>query len=395
MAPTVAAVAGAGAAGLATSLALEQRGLVTRLFMQPRPTRLDGAAIMMWSNGVNAARRLGLGPELAGDATRITTLDITDWHGRVLWTMPVQRYAEHYGAPFVAYPRQALLQSLEARLRQREAETGRAIIERATVADVRRRANGVTLTLTDGSDVESDVVIGADGHHSRVRNWLHGDGTSRRLHTRAWLGYSEPYADGPPPGTAFIAMGHRRRVWAARLEDHRTAWYAFFMHGTKDDPNPDTYDAVADLLHTGHEGIRKFVEHTPPEAALNTELADRPPLQGPVGRGPVTLVGDAFQTVVPDLAQGTGKAFEAACDLAARVTSDGSLGAEQLRAYEATRQPREARLANTSLSLTFLCMPNTQLGDVLRDAWTRFVLPRQADTLLDWKLSYVAGREGP
>jgi salicylate hydroxylase len=71
-------------------------------------------------------------------------------------------------------------------------------------------------------------------------------------------------------------------------------------------------------------------------------LADRAPLKS-WGEGCVTLLGDAAHPMLPFLAQGAGAALEDAVALGRHLKHRGNV-AEALRAYEAERAPRTARL---------------------------------------------------
>lgn len=111
-------------------------------------------------------------------------------------------------------------------------------------------------------------------------------------------------------------------------------------------------------------------------------------LLGPAARGPVTVAGDAFHPMTPDMAQGGCSALEDAVVLA-RALSREATPAEGVSAYVAQRRWRAAWLVAGAYLSGWIQQGGTNVGGVrgrlvkvFRDwIFYRFVFPRLADTM--------------
>ncbi len=92
--------------------------------------------------------------------------------------------------------------------------------------------------------------------------------------------------------------------------------------------------------------IPEVIERTPEDAVLQNDILDRPPLRW-WGRGPVTLLGDAAHTTMPNLGQGACQALEMRVYLADCLRGANSEQAG-LRAYESQRIPHTTKIVRDS-----------------------------------------------
>ncbi|HEY0700791.1 MAG TPA: NAD(P)/FAD-dependent oxidoreductase, partial [Micromonospora sp.] len=157
-------VAGAGFAGLTVSIALARRGWTVRLHEQNDEVRDFGAGILLWRNAMLALEVVGVAPAIRANGVQPGSYD-TSLNGE-----PVS--SELPGYPYWAITRPKLHALLVAAAREAGVEivTG----SRAVGADP-----AGALLLADGSRLAADLVIGADGAGSAVRNSL-GDLTQER-----------------------------------------------------------------------------------------------------------------------------------------------------------------------------------------------------------------------
>jgi 2-polyprenyl-6-methoxyphenol hydroxylase-like FAD-dependent oxidoreductase len=201
-----------------------------------------------------------------------------------------------------------------------------------------------TAILEGGERVDSDVLIGADGISSVVRDELHGSQAPRYAGYTCWRGICRD--DGGLAGRSRSALvvvgaGSQFGLWpcGAGLQ----YWFL-----TKNSP-PGTKRTKAEVLALCQDWaapVPDIIDGTPEDAILQNDIVDRPPLRR-WGRGRVTLLGDAAHASTPNLGQGACQALEDAAVLA-HCLSGTSPAEAALRQYESMRISRTAKVVRDS-----------------------------------------------
>lgn len=152
-------IAGAGLAGLTVAAALAGRGWSVRVHERGRELREIGAGIYLWENALRALEAVGAYDEVAASGERINSPELRDHRHRLL-----QKEWLREGR-LITIPRRTLHAALVSAARN----VGVDIETNSPVAAAREEG---VLELADGSALPADLVIGADGVHSRVRESL-------------------------------------------------------------------------------------------------------------------------------------------------------------------------------------------------------------------------------
>lgn len=155
-------IAGAGIAGLALAGGLQRRDHDVTLLEEAHQLRTGGAAISLWNNGGMALRRLGT--ELEGHGRVIDRLESWSSKGSCVGWVDAARLNRKFGIDAVTIPRSEILRHLASRLHPGTIRFG------APCTGVHSLRDGAIAELADGQSLETDLVVGADGHRSVVRS---------------------------------------------------------------------------------------------------------------------------------------------------------------------------------------------------------------------------------
>lgn len=160
-------IVGGGIAGLTTALALKRRGIEsTVLESRSSMTGTGGAFLVLAPNGINALRSLGLRavPVDAG-GFEVEGIDMYNARGRRVGEVPGEQDGRRYGAFSMVLRRERLQEELG----RSALAAGIDIRFGCVVSSIREHADGVIVSLSDGTNWDADAVIGADGIRSAVR----------------------------------------------------------------------------------------------------------------------------------------------------------------------------------------------------------------------------------
>ncbi len=161
-------------------MALRADGHEVTVAEEAAALRTGGAAVTLWSNGTGILRDLGV--SLDGVGAPIDVLEQRDADGRRLVSVDVARAARVHGHPHVCLPRRRLLERLMDALPDGVVEFGRAC------TGVSQEGGTVRAGFADGSVGEADLVVGADGRRSVVRDQLWGGDPAEPTGWGTWQG---------------------------------------------------------------------------------------------------------------------------------------------------------------------------------------------------------------
>ncbi|SNT55014.1 salicylate hydroxylase [Asanoa hainanensis] len=339
-----AAVIGGGIGGLVAGLALRQAGLDVRVFEQAPAVGTVGAGIQLAPNATRVLAALGVLPAVRRGAVEPTAFEFRRWDdGRVLSSTPLRAPVESaYGAPYLHVHRGDLVAVLADAV---PVEVG------ARCVDVLPGDRDVELRFAGGRRERADLVVGADGIHSVVRQVILGTADARFTGHVAFRGLipAARVADLPVGHTSTVRMGPGAHcvhyfVSAGRLlnvvcviEEDSWTRESWTDHG---DP------AELRAAFAGWDPVvRALVDAL--DAPLKWALFDRLPFAR-WSEGPVTLLGDACHPMLPYGAQGAAQAIEDAAVLAACLRDAAADVPAALARYELLRHDRTARVQELS-----------------------------------------------
>jgi salicylate hydroxylase len=358
-------IAGGGIGGLAAALACARAGAGVALFERAAEFSEVGAGIQLGPNVVSVLHHWGFKDELAAVAAFPYRLQVrsagTGTELGVLTLGP--EIQARYGFPYATIHRADLHGLLLAAL---TADSGVQLnvnnaVDRFELKDGGEQGGagtGVQLHLADGRQAHGDLLVGADGLWSRVRQQL--------------LGNELPQ---PMGHLAYRALIHQSSLPAHLRSQQVTVWLGPRLHVVQYPVRRGEWLNVVGFVHGALAGDAQDWDHSANAADLRRAmgltcaplqdlihaigawrlwaLAIRPPMRGAdeQAQGRVALLGDAAHPMVPYLAQGAGMAIEDAAELGRVLASDGAplQIPALLQQYAQARWARNARVQARAL----------------------------------------------
>ncbi|MDH2388992.1 FAD-dependent oxidoreductase [Streptomyces sp. HNM0663] len=321
-------VVGAGIAGLATAIALEREGMSVDVIERSPESRTGGAGLFLPGNGVRALTALGVGKHLSESGAPVPGQRLMDQRGRVLADIDMAELWRGT-AGCVGITRGDLHAALQ--------DIVPVPVQHGVTVDSLRHSDdgmhdgGVNVTFTDGGTGRYDVVVGADGIRSDLRESVDQAAGTRYLGQVCWRFLTDaPDIDRWTvwlgPGTAFLAYP---------VGGGRVCCYADVTAPSSEDPAN-----ASDLLghFAGYDPRVRDLLATP--AALDAYVSPVAEVNCQTwARGRAVLVGDAAHASSPNMAQGVAMAVEDAQVLAV-VLAEGGNTEDLLQQFVQRRLPR-------------------------------------------------------
>jgi 2-polyprenyl-6-methoxyphenol hydroxylase-like FAD-dependent oxidoreductase len=383
-------ICGGGIAGLTLASCLARRGITPLLVERAGRLRDQGYMIDFFGSGFAVAARLGLLYDLEQIHYPVSSLTVLDPHGSVRLSIPypVLRRRLFHDRHF-NFMRGDLERLLYERIARRvEVRFG------VTVTAVQERASGVVVVrLSDGSEHECDLVVGADGVHSDIRRLVFG---AEERFTRFLGCYAAAYvvpshAPGVATGDAFATLSvPRRQVAVYPLRGGGMA--TFFLHRVSERSLDQSRRCAVRELHAVYGDLGWVVPALLASAATAPDLFFDPVSQIELthwSAGRVVLLGDACYCVSLLAGQGAGMAVTGAYVLAEELAGASDIPAALAR-YEARLRPGIERLQAAGRRVADWFLPDTPARLALRNLALRISTWPIASTLVRRRMGAVS-----
>jgi 2-polyprenyl-6-methoxyphenol hydroxylase-like FAD-dependent oxidoreductase len=313
-------IVGGGISGMTLALGLKRAGIDAEIVEINPQWSVLGVGIALGGPALRAFRMVGVLDQCVGKGFGYSYFKACDAGGKVTGTVELPRLNGPDYPATIGIMRQALHSALQDAVAAAEVPVRLGV----SVASLKQEDDRVSVQFTDGSSGRYDLVVGADGANSKIRDLAFGP-------------------DNKPQYTGQV-------VWRATVSRPAEvqARYAFFGPRNKAGFNPvSEKEMYVFLVQNMPEFVRLsddqlpevmrelLVGYTGPVAAAREEINDpnhivyRPItshiLPAPWHRGRVLLIGDAAHTTTPHMAAGAGIAVEDSVVLLMLLESEESL----------------------------------------------------------------------
>ncbi|QIB34243.1 FAD-dependent monooxygenase [Ancylobacter pratisalsi] len=349
------AVIGAGIAGLTVAGLLQQQGYQVRVYEQAARFWRIGAGIILGASTAKVMRRLGIedGMVRAGiKPDAFVSRDVAS--GRILNELVFDAAREaDFGGPFVNIHRADLHRLLVSRLKPGTIHFDHRL------DGLDEGPGAAVLSFDNGERVEADIVIGADGIHSRVREAILGREPPRYIGKVALRAvFPSARAAGVPMRDCTKWWGADRHLLAYFMTDRRDECYVMAAvpseeWGADTPPAPGTREDFLSAFPNAHPDLTALLEAVDNVSLL--PICDRE-RNDVWSAGRAVLMGDACHAVRPFMAAGGSMAIEDAAILSRAIAACDSPEAA-FRTYVANRVPRVGDVQRISAENSWLKLP--------------------------------------
>lgn len=331
-------IIGGGFSGMSAAIQLRKQDIETHLLEIDSSWGADGAGITLGGATLRAFRTLGILEQFLERGSAHDGLEITAPNGHLIETIPVARVA----GPDIPGSGAIMRPVLARILSEKVVECGTRVRLGQTYESIEPDADGVTVTFSDGSRDRFDLVIGADGLYSKVREWLFPDAPKP-----TYTGQGVWRAVVPRPAEArTIKMWVGPHLKAGLNPVSKDQAYLFLTEHSEQRQHIDEGEQAIRLRsllmdHFSAPMVQELAAQITGDSRVMYRPLDSLLLPRPWYRGRVVLIGDTVHATTPHLASGACIGIEDAIVLAevlgSNETVESAFEAFQNRRWERCR----------------------------------------------------------
>jgi 2-polyprenyl-6-methoxyphenol hydroxylase-like FAD-dependent oxidoreductase len=305
-------IVGGGIGGLASAIALRQQGIEVELIEISKSLTAYHIGIVVQANFIRAAKALGIADRIVAAGYPYNGLNFQDIHGKLLQRLPGyhlagEEYSTHLGMARPALHKVLSEAALEAGTKVRTGLTFSAIEQVGEQVDVR---------FIDGASGTYDLMIGADGIYSNVRQALFGDRFKPAFTGQGVWRYNVPRPKEVTSSFVAMGLGKGKCGFIPLSEETGYVWLVQEEPGNPRHPEDKLDEIFRQRLAPCTGVLAWFREHITDSSQVVYRPLEALLLPAPWYRGRVVLIGDAAHATTPHMGQGSAQAVEDAVVLA-------------------------------------------------------------------------------
>lgn len=359
-------IVGGGIAGLSLYNMLSMQK-THRIDLLEKQTQLvtNGTGITLGINTIKILQTLGLFDQIEKKGLVLNRFEITNQAGEILSSLGMSRKIQQQSLATYGIHRTDLHQIFAVNLNPSHLQLGKTIDKLVPGNET------IEITLSDGTQSEYDLVFGADGIYSQIRNMLWPDSTLRYSGYSCWRCLIP--ANNSDRATEMWGKGKRLGI----IPINTSQSYVFLViNSLAGVESRETFSIqrmkkLYDNFGGPAQSVLDRLDHL--EALTHNDLYDLPIPQ--LGEKRVLLLGDAAHAATPNLGQGASMAIEDAYRLS-KIIHHASNDEDISSLYRSIRIPRVKRVIELSYNFGRIAQWESTPGVVLRNAAMRLTPDR-------------------
>jgi len=355
-------IIGAGIGGLTLAIALQKKGIEVEIFEAASAFGKIGAGIVLAINAMQIYERLGLAQELKIRGNCLKKMAITNANLKILAGNELAYFEAKYNLNNVAIHRATLHEILLSELQHVPLHLNKKLKR------LEEGAEGIQLEFLDGSTHKADLVVGADGIHSGVRQSIFPQTKERFSKQICWRGVVPFKLEKGMNFTMREAWGAGCRFGIVPIENNQVYWFACASY-QKDAKREFQETSLSQLFSNFDPIVSQLIEATPSDKINEAELSDLEILKN-WHKGKICLMGDAAHATTPNMGQGANQAIESAWVLADCLAKETNHKAA-FETYQNIRQAKATQIVKISWQIGKIAHLKNPILTTFRDAMVR------------------------
>ncbi|MEP0266352.1 FAD-dependent monooxygenase [Dokdonia sp.] len=310
-------IIGGGIGGLTTALAFEKLGIEYQLFEKAEQLIPVGSGILLPPNSLQVFEWLGILDDVSLCGSVMKQITLTKPDMTPLFDYAQEDVKEMFGFYAISIHRWELQNVLLKKIPTHKIHLGKSL---DTFKQIKEK---VHLTFLDGTKIETDFLLGADGIQSNIRKQLFPKSKTRYSGQTCWRGICNYEDLAEEYNYRGIEMwGEQARFGITKIEENTFYWFAVVLspQNQKDVPNTIT-DILLKTFANFHPVVGKLIGATHEEKIIRSDLNDVKPMPYWY-KGNICLLGDAAHATTPNMGQGGAQAIEDAYYLAKAICQE-------------------------------------------------------------------------
>ncbi|MCR9253962.1 MAG: FAD-dependent monooxygenase [bacterium] len=296
-------IIGGGITGLSTAIALEKLGFQCKVYEKASQLNEVGAGIWMQPNALKVLDWLGVGDEIRNKGVLLHRPDITDSDLKPLKVLTRDISKDEEGNQIISIHRGRLQKVLYDALPE---ET---VVLDSAFSSFIENESGLKVKFENGSEVETDIVLAADGINSKVRQQIFPTSSTRYSGQTSWRGIAKFDIPDALKNAGKEAWGKRIRFGFSQLGENEVYWFAVALADKGGSDSPELKSKLFGMYQSFNPLVNRIIEHTSSENLIRSDIYDLKRLKSWY-QGNVCLIGDAGHATTPNMGQGGCQGLE-------------------------------------------------------------------------------------
>jgi len=366
-------IIGGGIGGLVTALSFDKLNISYKLYERAKQLKAVGAGIWLSPNALQVFEWINpyLLKEVQDAGNTFNRVLVADHTLKPISDSNQDFVQEKFGFTTMAIHRGKLQQILYKYVQQENIELNRSFKEYSQNSDKSLKVN-----FTDGSFINTDSIIGADGINSMIRKQLFPNSKLRYSGQTCWRGISDYNIESELESVGFTLWGKKLQFGVSKISEGKVYWFAVKLSEPNlTDHKESLKNDLINMFSDFHPLVNNLVENTVNEKIFRGDLSDLE-LLNKWNSENICLIGDAAHSMTPDLGQGGAQAIEDAYYLSNFIYKSSSLEKAYNKFYR-YRKPKVEKLVKQSRFTSKIAITNRFL-EIIRD----FILKKTPESYM-------------